>query len=96
MASTKTHKTPPRYYVYILRCSDESLYTGYTTDIASRIKTHNAGKGAKAIRGKLPVRLAYLKEYRYLRPALKMEYAIKQLAKNGKEALGHKHERKRK
>ena len=42
-------------YMYVLECADGSLYTGYTTDVEKRLKTHNAGKGAKYTRARLPV-----------------------------------------
>jgi putative endonuclease len=47
------------WYVYILRCADNSLYTGVATDLAARVLTHNAGKGAKYTRGRRPVVLVY-------------------------------------
>ena len=50
-------------YVYILRCADESLYTGWTNDLEKRVKTHNAGKGAKYTKTRLPVELVYFEEY---------------------------------
>ena len=50
-------------YVYILRCADESLYTGWTNDLEKRVKTHNAGKGAKYTKTRLPVELVYYEEY---------------------------------
>ena len=50
-------------YVYILRCADGSLYTGWTNDLEKRVKTHNAGKGAKYTKTRLPVELVYYEEY---------------------------------
>ena len=50
-------------YVYILRCADGSLYTGWTNDLKKRVKTHNAGKGAKYTKTRLPVELVYYEEY---------------------------------
>ena len=46
-------------YMYVLECADGSLYTGYTTDVEKRLKTHNAGKGAKYTRARRPVKLLY-------------------------------------
>ena len=46
-------------YMYVVECADGSLYTGYTTDVERRLKTHNAGKGAKYTRARLPVKLLY-------------------------------------
>ena len=44
-------------YMYVVECADGTLYTGYTTDVERRLKTHNAGKGAKYTRARLPVKL---------------------------------------
>ena len=65
------------FYVYILKCSDESLYTGYTNDISKRLKAHNEGKAAKYTRGRLPVQLIYAEEYETKSEAMKREYKIK-------------------
>ena len=46
-------------YMYVVECADGTLYTGYTTDVERRLKTHNAGKGAKYTRARLPVKLLY-------------------------------------
>lgn len=74
-------------YVYILLCSDDTLYTGYTTDIPKRLETHNAGKWAKYTRGRLPVRLAYSERFDTESEARKREYAIKELSRKEKFAL---------
>ena len=50
-------------YMYVVQCADGTLYTGYTTDIERRIKTHNAGKGAKYTRPRLPVTLIYQESF---------------------------------
>lgn len=50
-------------YTYILRCSDGTYYTGWTNDMAKRLKTHNEGKGAKYTRARLPVTLAYYEAF---------------------------------
>ncbi len=50
-------------YVYILECSDNSLYTGWTVNIDNRLKVHNEGKASKYTRARLPVKLVYLEEY---------------------------------
>lgn len=65
------------YYVYIIKCSDDTLYTGYTNDIEERIQTHNSGKGAKYTRGRLPVELQYYEEFGDKSQALKREHEIK-------------------
>ncbi|MBU5317408.1 GIY-YIG nuclease family protein [Clostridium bornimense] len=66
-------------YVYILKCSDNTLYTGWTNNLEKRIATHNSGKGAKYTRNRLPVELAYFETFEDKSSALKREYAIKQL-----------------
>ena len=67
------------HYVYILRCSDNTLYTGWTTDLIQRIKVHNTGHGAKYTRSRLPVSLAYYECFSTKSEALKRERAIKKL-----------------
>ena len=52
-----------RFFVYILRCSDDTLYCGWTTDIDKRVSTHNAGKGAKYTHSRRPVKLVHVEEY---------------------------------
>ncbi|MDA3733829.1 GIY-YIG nuclease family protein [Niameybacter massiliensis] len=75
------------HFVYIVKCCDETYYTGYTNNIEKRLKAHNEGKGAKYTRARLPVTLVYQEEYEDKREALKREYAIKQLTRKGKEIL---------
>lgn len=75
------------WYVYMLRCRDNSLYTGYTDNVARRAAVHNAGKGAKYTKARLPVTVVYQEECPDKSTALKREYAIKQLSKARKEAL---------
>ena len=77
-----------RYYVYIVRCRDNSLYTGITTNIERRIKEHNTKRrGAKSIKGKLPVTLVHTETYPTKSDALKREQNIKNLTKLAKEQL---------
>ena len=57
-------------YMYVLECADGSLYTGYTTDIEKRLKTHNAGKGAKYTRARLPVKLLLQRILSQINPLL--------------------------
>lgn len=68
-------------YVYILKCSDLTLYTGWTNDLEKRVSTHNKGKGAKYTKCRLPVELVYFEECSDKSAALKREYAIKQLTR---------------
>lgn len=74
-------------YTYILRCSDGSLYTGWTNDIERRIEDHNAGRGAKYTKPRRPVELVYYEEYQTKEEAMKREYAIKRLSRSKKLQL---------
>lgn len=74
-------------YVYILSCADGTLYTGWTNDLVKRLASHQAGKGAKYTRGRLPVTLLYHETYETESEARKRECAIKQLTRRKKEAL---------
>lgn len=76
-----------KHYTYILECKDQTLYTGYTTDLERRIKVHNEGKGAKYTKIRRPVKLVYHEEYDNKSDALKREYAMKQLSRAKKLAL---------
>ena len=69
------------FYVYLLRCADGTLYTGYTNDPVRRTKIHNAGKGAKYTRARLPVELVYQEACADKSAALRREYEIKQLTR---------------
>lgn len=75
------------HFVYVIRCSDNSLYTGYTTDVDRRVGEHNSGNGAKYTRSRTPVDLVYTEEYNTKSEAMSREYEIKQLTKEQKENL---------
>ena len=75
------------YYVYLLRCADGTLYTGFTNDLARRLAAHNAGRGAKYTRGRGPVELVYWESFSNKSSALRREYAIKQLPRRQKLTL---------
>lgn len=77
------------HFVYILRCSDNSLYCGQTTDLKRRVDEHNNNKlkSAKYLRAKKPVRLVYSEKHSSLSEALKREYEIKQMSKTKKEEM---------
>ena len=81
------------FYIYILKCSDNTLYTGFTVDLKKRVEVHNAGLGAKYTRGRLPVTLEYHEEFDNRSDALKREYEIKQYSRDYKlsliETYGH-------
>ena len=68
-------------YTYILECSDGSLYCGWTNDVHKRVDDHNAGKGAKYTKPRLPVKLAYYEAFETKEEACKREYEIKQLTR---------------
>lgn len=75
------------WYVYILRCSDRTYYTGITTDLLRRLAEHNAGRGAKYTHPRRPVVLVYSEPARSRSAAAKREYQIKQLSQLGKKSL---------
>jgi putative endonuclease len=81
----------PKWFVYIVRCSDKSLYTGITTDVAGRIKIHNSGKGAKYTRSRRPVKLVYKEAMRSESAARKREAEIKKLSRLEKLSLLRPH-----
>lgn len=74
-------------YVYIVKCSDGTYYTGWTTDVPRRIQAHNSGAGAKYTRSRLPVSLVYQEQLPDRSAALKREAAIKKLTRLQKENL---------
>ena len=75
------------WFVYIVRCDDDTLYTGITTDVAARIQQHNLGKGARYTRSRLPVQLVYAEAAEDRGAALRREFAIKALSRPAKLAL---------
>ena len=74
-------------YCYIVECADGTYYTGWTTDPERRVKTHNAGRGAKYTMMRLPVKLVYVEEQPDRKSAMKREIAIKKMGRVGKEKL---------
>jgi len=74
-------------YVYLLRCSDGSLYCGWTTDQRARLDAHNSGNSAKYTRSRLPVELVYHEEYEDRHEALSREWHIKQMSRQEKQSL---------
>ncbi|UMB77525.1 GIY-YIG nuclease family protein [Dickeya fangzhongdai] len=75
------------WFLYLLRTDSGLLYTGITTDVTRRLAQHQAGKGARALRGKGPLTLAYHCVAGDRSTALKWEYRVKQLSKMQKERL---------
>ncbi|MGN0658505.1 MAG: GIY-YIG nuclease family protein [Emergencia sp.] len=74
-------------YAYMVRCSDGSLYAGWTNDLEKRIRCHNEGKGARYTRSRLPVELVYYETFDTKEEAMRREAAIKKLSKARKELL---------
>ena len=77
----------PRWFVYMVRCKNNSLYIGITTDVAARVVSHNTGKGAKYTRAFGPVKLVYSETARSSRAARKREAELKGWSKAEKESL---------
>lgn len=77
----------PKTYTYIIRCKDNTLYTGWTTDLDKRIKTHNSGKGAKYTKSRRPVTLVYYETFHTKEEAMRREWQIKQLSRREKSEL---------
>ncbi|MEB8433152.1 GIY-YIG nuclease family protein [Cocleimonas sp. KMM 6892] len=76
------------WFVYMLRCADNSLYTGVTTDVKRRLKEHNEDKaGAKYTRAKRPVSLVYEETAESRSAACQREYQLKKLKKSDKESF---------
>lgn len=76
-----------RWYLYLLRCRDGSLYAGITTDVPARLRAHNAGRGAKYVRSRLPATLAWRSAALTEPSARRREHALKRLPKADKERL---------
>ena len=74
-------------YTYMLRCRDNSLYTGWTNNIEKRLEDHNSGKGAKYTKARRPVELVYYESFETKEEAMRREWQIKQLKKSEKEEL---------
>ncbi len=74
-------------YTYILRCSDNTLYTGWTNNLEKRLTAHNCGRGAKYTKNRRPVELVYHETFSTKEEAMRREYAIKQLTRAKKELL---------
>ena len=74
-------------YAYVLLCADNTLYTGWTTDLEKRLKAHNEGRGGKYTRARTPCKIFYYEEFDDKISAMRREYAIKQLTREQKLAL---------
>ena len=73
--------------MYVVECADETLYTGYTTDVERRVAEHDAGEGAKYTRGRTPVTLCHTEAFDSKSAAMSREYVIKSLSRAEKESL---------
>jgi predicted GIY-YIG superfamily endonuclease len=76
-----------KYYIYILKCSDGSLYIGWSHDVDKRLALHNAGRGAKYTRSRLPVKLVYSQVCSSKQDAMRQEREIKKLSRAQKLSL---------
>jgi putative endonuclease len=90
-----TMKTVSRFKVYLLRCSDGSLYAGITTDLERRLREHNSGRGAAYTRSRRPVALVYDELSGDRSTALRREAALRRLDRREKLALVRAKERRR-
>ena len=79
-----------KWYLYLLRCGDGTVYCGITTDVEKRLAQHRSGKGAKYTRGRQPLELVYTEECADHSAALKRELAVKALKRKDKLALMEK------
>ena len=80
-------ETEPAWIVYVLRCADESLYTGITNDLERRLAAHAKGVGSRYTRSRLPVRMIYEEQVADRSTALKREMAIKKMSRQEKLRL---------
>lgn len=81
-------------YTYILKCSDGTLYTGWTNNLTKRVDDHNSGRGAKYTKARRPVTLVYYETFETKVEAMRREYAIKQMSRTEKIKLVHLGDRK--
>ena len=88
-ASVQGDESKEMHYIYLVRCSDDSLYCGWTTDLKRRIDAHNGhiSGGAKYTRGRRPVTLIYSESFHQKQEAQRREYAIKRMTKTKKLRL---------
>ena len=87
LTELKNKKSDATWFVYLMRCADNSLYTGITNDLPRRLEQHNAGTASRYTRSRLPVELVYHEPQESQSHALKRELAIKALSRQEKESL---------
>jgi putative endonuclease len=76
-----------KYYVYLARCKDKTIYTGYTIDLKDRESKHNKGEGAKYTKHRGPIKIVYSEEFDTISEAMKREAQIKSWSRADKEKL---------
>lgn len=81
----KRRKKAAAWLLYVLKCRDNTLYTGITIDVSRRVQQHNSGTASRYTRSRLPVRLIFSEPCRSRSQALKKEYAMKRLSRKKKE-----------
>ena len=86
-ASSELSSNPPSFYCYIVRCADDSFYTGWSTNPQRRAKRHNCGQGAKYTRARRPVILVYIEPQPDRSTAMKREAIIKNMTRQRKQKL---------
>ncbi len=91
MTSRVCHNTFKKWFLYVLECSDGTLYTGITNDLGRRLELHNSGRASRYTRGRRPVTLIYQEPCRNKSYALKKEYAVKALTRSEKEDYIKRH-----
>jgi len=82
-----TEQQSPAHAVYVLRCGDDTFYTGYTTDVERRVREHAAGDGAKYTRGRGPLELVHVEGFASRSAAMSREYEFKQRSRAEKERV---------
>jgi len=87
MDEVEASSSADMWFVYIVRCDDNSLYTGIAKDVERRLEQHNAGTASRYTRSRMPVSLEYREQQPNQSMALKRELAIKALSRKAKEAL---------
>lgn len=75
------------HVVYMLKCKDNTLYTGYTNNLTRRLQMHTEGKGAKYTRGRGPFEVVFKEAYSTKKKAMQREYQLKQLSRKNKQQL---------
>jgi predicted GIY-YIG superfamily endonuclease len=85
LLAKKRRKKAAAWLLYVLKCRDDTLYTGITLDVSRRVQQHNSGTASRYTRSRLPVRLIFSEPCRSRSQALKKEYAMKRLSRKKKE-----------